>query len=46
MFAGTLSFFNPFPASIPILHPQKTSENQRFSGVFGGREWEHWPEMG
>ena len=27
---------NPFPAKIPILHPLKTPENQRFSGVFRG----------
>ena len=26
--------FNPFLANIPILYPLKTSENQRFSGVF------------
>ena len=28
--------FSPFLANIPILHPMKTPENQRFSGVFTG----------
>ena len=27
---------NPFLANIPILHPLKTPESQRFSGVFRG----------
>ena len=27
-------FINPFLANVPILHPLKTPENRRFSGVF------------
>ena len=27
-------YLNPFLASVPILHPLKTPENQRFSGDF------------
>ena len=27
---------NPFPANVPILHSLKTTENQRFSGIFRG----------
>ena len=30
------ALFNPFLANVPILHPLKTPENQRFSGVFRG----------
>ena len=26
--------FNPIHANVPLLYPLKTSENQRFSGVF------------
>ena len=26
--------FHPFPASVPILNPLKTPDNQRFSWVF------------
>ena len=29
-----LVHINPFPASVPILHPLKTPENQKASGVF------------
>ena len=36
----------PFLASVSILYPLKTPENQRFSGVFRGYKWKHWPEMG
>ena len=44
-FWNTLSHFlayesawiiNPFHANVPFLYPLKTSENQRFSDVFGG----------
>ena len=31
-----LFHINPLPANVPILHPLKTPENQRFSGVFKG----------
>ena len=27
---------NPFPTNVPLLYPLKTSENRRFSDVFGG----------
>ena len=30
----TQKVINPFLANIPILYPLKTSESQRFSGVF------------
>ena len=30
--------FNPILASVPILYPLKTLENQRFSDVFRGHE--------
>ena len=30
----------PLPANVPILYPLKTSENQRFSGVFRGHKME------
>ena len=29
-------FINPFLANVLILNPQKTPENQRFSGIFRG----------
>ena len=29
-----VSFINPFQANVPFLYTLKTSENQRFSGVF------------
>ena len=32
------SIFNPFLVNVPNLHPLKTPENQRLSGVFRGSE--------
>ena len=31
--------------NVPVLHPLKTQEKQRFSGVFRGIKWVQWPEM-
>ena len=30
--------FNPFQPTVPFLDPLKTSENQRFCGVFRGNK--------
>ena len=31
-----LNYIKPFSASIPILYPLETPENQRFSGIYRG----------
>ena len=36
----------PFLIIVPILYSLKTQKTRRFSGVFWGVEWEHWPEKG
>ena len=33
---------NTLHTNVSILNPLKTSENQRFSNVFGGYKMEHW----
>ena len=37
---------NPFSTNVPILYPQETSENLRFSDIFRGIGVEHWLKMG
>ena len=38
--------FNPFSTNAPLLYPLKTSENRRFSDVFGGYRKETLVENG
>ena len=40
------TFVNLFQANGHLLYPLKTSENQRFSDVFGGHKKYQWHKMG
>ena len=39
-------YINPFLTNVTILYPQKTPENQHFSGVFKGYKIGNGPEIG